>query len=257
MHKPAYDANFYSVKSSGSISSAQEILPLVKRYINPASVVDVGCGTGTWLKVWRDLGIENLLGIDGDYVSRDQLLIPQDRFLPMNLATPAPLDQQFDLVESLEVAEHLPPSAAEAFISFLCSLGPVVLFSAAIPYQGGTNHVNEQWPAYWADYFSRHGYLPFDVIRDPVWDNRKVDWWYAQNTLLFVKTTKLTSLPDLSRLTPAGLQSLSRVHPRKWHVKNEQPVPLEKLVPMIPVSALLFAKTYYHQVKQKLHRPRK
>jgi SAM-dependent methyltransferase len=251
MRKTAYDANFYSARSGGSIASAREILPVVKRYIDPTSVVDVGCGNGTWLKIWRDLGVENFIGIDGDYVDRNQLLIPQERFLPMNLAAPAHLDDQFDLVQSLEVAEHLPSSSAETFITFLCSLGPVILFSAAIPYQGGTNHLNEQWPAYWADLFSRQGYLPFDVIRDHVWDNSKIDWWYAQNTLLFVKTTKSTLMQEVS-LSPASSRSLSRVHPRVWHLKNEQPVPLRKLIPMIPVSALLFAKTCYHRLKQKL-----
>jgi len=251
MRKTAYDADFYSVKSAGSIASAREILPLVKRYIDPASVVDVGCGTGTWLKIWRDLGVENVIGIDGDYVDRNKLLIPQERFLSMDLAAPKHLDDQFDLVQSLEVAEHLPPASAETFISFLCSLGPVILFSAAIPYQGGTNHVNEQWPAYWADLFSRHDYLPFDVIRDHVWDNGKVDRWYAQNTFLFVKTTK--SLP----LSPSSSRSLSRVHPKLWHLKNEQPVPLEKLIPMIPASALLFAKTCYHRLKRKFNLPTK
>jgi hypothetical protein len=196
--------------------------------------------------------VENVIGIDGDYIDRNELLIPQDHFRPMDLAAPTHLDDQFELVQSLEVAEHLPASTAETFISFLCSLGPVILFSAAIPYQGGTKHLNEQWPEYWAELFSHHDYFPFDVIRDQVWDNSHVNWWYAQNALLFVKTEQFKTLrnPDQLPVFPSNLRSLSRVHPRKWQSKNESAVPLEQLIPMIPVSAFDFAKRVYSKVQR-------
>src|ERR1039458_216669 len=40
----------------------------------------IGCGDGTWLSVFRKLAVDDILGIDGDYVTRDLLQIPQDRF---------------------------------------------------------------------------------------------------------------------------------------------------------------------------------
>ena len=91
-----------------------------------------------------------------------------------------------DLAICLEVAEHLTPAAGARLVKTLCSVAPVVLFSAAIPAQGGTNHINEQWQSHWADEFAAHGFDCFDPIRPEIWNDRDVFPWYRQNILLFV-----------------------------------------------------------------------
>ena len=113
-----YSSTFYSSYADVSGGSAEAILAVVRDYLRPTSVADVGCGIGTWLRVWLDFGVENVTGIDGDYVQRSELLIPVEKFRAMDLSSPTPIDAQFDLVQSLEVAEHLPERAAEGFISF-------------------------------------------------------------------------------------------------------------------------------------------
>lgn len=236
-----YDSKFFSAQASGSLRSAREVISVVREMIEPRSVVDVGCGVGTWLKVWQDLGVEKTLGIDGDYVQADQLLIPQDRFRPMNLSTPTKLETYFDLVESLEVAEHLSESSADGFVSFLCSLGKVILFSAAIPLQEGTHHINEQWPEYWAELFLSKGYVPIDGIRDRIWNNPNVDSWYCQNTLIFVEAQHRATLPGLQALPvvpPHGPPA--RVHPRQWMARNERASHLEKLLKALPQGVYHF-----------------
>jgi hypothetical protein len=87
---------------------------------------------------------------------------------------------------SLEVAEHIHPEAAAIFVDSLVRLAPVILFSAAIPGQGGVNHVNEQWSEYWVERFEQRGYEVIDCIRKKLWQNKGVLWSYAQNILLFV-----------------------------------------------------------------------
>ena len=87
---------------------------------------------------------------------------------------------------SLEVAEHLPAEIAPAFVASMVAHGNAVLFSAAIPFQGGAGHVNERWPSYWADLFLVHGFVPVDVVRPAVWADEQVAFWYAQNTVLYV-----------------------------------------------------------------------
>ena len=130
----------------------------------------------------------------------------------------------FDLAMSLEVAEHLPPKSAEGFIAGLTKLAPVVLFSAAIPFQGGTNHVNEQWPQYWADLFARHGFDAIDCIRSEVWDNEEVEWWYAQNTILYANEAGLKAHPNLRKFNSSI--GLSVVHPRQYlHLAEGLPPP--------------------------------
>jgi len=212
-----YDDNFYFEQRDGSYESAKIILEYLFSIISPKSIIDVGCGVGTWLKVVMDLGINDVTGIDGLYVNKNLLLIPESKFIPMDLTSPTPLGRTFDLVISVEVAEHLPKKNAENFIQHLTSLAPIVLFSAAIPKQGGTNHLNEQWQDYWADIFTQNKFLPIDCIRSKVWDNLKVDWWYAQNCILFVQKDYVSNnkiLTDLLNTTDSA--QLSVVHPKNY-----------------------------------------
>ena len=209
-----YTEEFYSTQCDGSRSSARKILPLVLQLVHASSIVDVGCGVGTWLGGATECGVEDVLGVDGDYVKRDLLEIPQDRFVARDLLQPLRLDRQFELVMSLEVAEHLPPEQAAAFVESLTRLGPVVLFSAAIPHQNGTFHLNEQFQDYWADLFRDRGYVAIDCIRRHVWADRDVEPWYAQNALLFVKEESLSEYPALAPERAATVDGfLSLVHP--------------------------------------------
>ena len=173
-----YSPEFFEELREGARRSARAVIPAVLEYVRPASVIDVGCGTGAWLSVFREAGVEDVWGIDGAYVDIGPSRSPE-RFLARDLARPFAMGRRFDLVLSLEVAEHLPPESAEAFVRSLAGLGPVVLFSAAAPYQGGTHHVNERWPAYWASRFEAAGLLAVDCLRLRFWADEDVEWWYC------------------------------------------------------------------------------
>jgi SAM-dependent methyltransferase len=212
-----YTSKFFERIADGSRRSAREIVPLVLKLVQPRHVVDVGCGLGTWLSVCREYGIDEVFGVDGDYVDKSKLEIPEDRFLSFDLRKSLRVDKQFDLVLSLEVAEHLPGECAETFIDSLTRLGPVVLFSAAIPFQGGTEHVNEQWPDYWVERFRTKGYVVVDCIRKQIWQNDYVEDWYAQNTLMFIREDHLENHPLLKRESENTVASqLSIVHPKRY-----------------------------------------
>jgi len=211
-----YDENFFRDLEKGSLQSAKEIVPLVVRFLQPASVVDVGCGTGAWLSVFKEQGIKDILGVDGDYVNRDSILIPKEAFQSHDLTSPLAINKKFDLVVSLEVAEHLPSNCAETFVESLTRLGPVVMFSAAIPYQGGQNHVNEQWQDYWRILFNKKGYEAVDFIRKKVWDNPKVGTWFAQNTLLYVHRDYMEANSNIKEEWEKSSFPLSVVHPKSY-----------------------------------------
>jgi len=209
-----YDDQFFDEIQAGALSSARRIVPRVLELVGPESVVDVGCGLGAWLSVFQANGVADVLGIDGDYVDREQLGIPESRFLARDLAEPLVVDRRFDLAMSVEVAEHLPAGAAESFVGSLVGLAPVVLFSAAVPGQPGTGHVNAQWLDYWIDRFSARGFVAIDCIRWEVWDSPEVDWWYAQNALVYVDRERLDDYPELRALLASrACDPPSVVHP--------------------------------------------
>lgn len=208
-----YDRGFYTGQQAGSVESAREIVPIILRLIQPKKVIDVGCGVGTWLSVFVELGVTDYLGVDGSYVPTDMLLVPKDHFRSHDLKQPLQLPEMYDLAVSLEVAEHLPASCATAFVESLTNLAPAVLFSAAVPFQGGTSHVNEQWPEYWAELFARRGYEPVDCIRRQVWRSTNVCWWYAQNAMLFVRTDLLKDRPELQAERADTGKPLALIHP--------------------------------------------
>lgn len=194
----AYSKPWFVERQDRSRRSAERIVPLVLAERLARSVVDVGCGTADWLAAFRAHGVEDVLGFDGEYVDRRRLAIPEWCFCVADLRRPMPdVGRRFDLAVSLEVAEHLPPERADGFVADLTRLSDAVLFSAAIPLQGGVGHVNEQWPGYWAERFARHGFFPRDIFRLRLWNDDQVAFWYAQNLLLYVKGEPPCSVPAL------------------------------------------------------------
>jgi SAM-dependent methyltransferase len=178
-------------ESVHNFKAAREVLPEIMNLIDLKSVVDVGCGTGTWLKVFQDFGVQDVLGIDGDYVDLTLLKIEKKYFITFDLEKKWSLKRKFDLALSLEVAEHLSFESSDIFVKTLCDLSDTIIFSAAIPNQGGQNHINEQEPKYWIEKFEKEEFKLFDVLRPVFWDNQNVDSWYRQNMLLFTKNIDL------------------------------------------------------------------
>jgi len=211
MHQ--YDQQFYESIRDGSTRSAETIVPLIMRILHPKSVLDVGCGQGVWLSQFAHNGVDDIQGVDGDYVSTDELAIRPEQFTALDLERGLDLGRRFDLAMSLEVAEHLGADAADGFVASLVRHSPCVLFSAAIPEQGGTSHVNEQWPSYWIEKFAAHGYRPWD-FRAQLWGNPQIDHWYAQNMLLFVREGVEGDFPALAQI--ARRQPLDLVHPTQY-----------------------------------------
>jgi SAM-dependent methyltransferase len=228
-----YNPKFYRELAAAQ-ESAREILPIVLDVIKPASVIDIGCGTGNWLTIAHELGVHEILGVDGSWV-KGQLAISPENFIEHDLSTPLKLDRRFDLALSLEVAEHLPSSAARVFVQSLCAAADVVLFSAAIPGQGGRRHVNEQWPAYWAELFAEIQYHCYDFLRPKIWNNPRVTWHYAQNSMIFARAG--SRHPFREPTTPLPL-----VHPILWSSQVARMKNPGKLLESLPKAILAAIK---------------
>lgn len=216
----SYNNQFYDWVNITARRSAAELLPIVASHLKVRSVADVGCGEGTWLRQWMDLGIQDVLGIDGPHVDIRRLSIPPEFFNAFDLTNPFPVTRRFDLVQCLEVAEHLPANCGEPLISTLCNLSDVILFSAARPGQGGERHINERPPSYWADHFCSRGYSPYDVIRPLVARNRRIDKCYRYNTVLYANSAGAERLSADARSTsPHSLKSLDGISDPLWALR--------------------------------------
>ena len=209
MNDTPYDREFFKQLSGGSYRSATEIVPILIELFQPRSVIDVGCGIGTWLRVFREKGVTAITGIDGPYVEETDLLIPSETFLKADLSRPIKVPKRSDLALCLEVAEHLPTERSASLVNTLCAMSDIVVFSAAIPHQPGTDHINCQWQSYWADLFASEDFGAFDLLRPMIRGDDAVDWWYQQNMIIFIKLAN----ENAKRFHPSASKSLDLVHP--------------------------------------------
>jgi len=230
--------NYVYTAGVHNLSAPREVVPIALQFVQPRSVLDIGCGTGTWLKVFEENGVSDYLGIDGSVVPVDQLHISPSKFQTKDLSKPFDFGRQFDLIVCLEVAEHLPSQFADTLVDMLTAHGDAILFSAAIPGQGGQDHLNEQWPEYWQRKFEVKGYYFHDVIRPRIWNNPIVESWYKQNIFLVNRTPSHNS-PMLSVVHPEVFAAINR-NRQEYEQSLQTGKQGLKLSTKIFVQALLF-----------------
>jgi SAM-dependent methyltransferase len=187
-------------ESGARVLNAYKCLRLLHEIAPFRSVVDFGCGIGGWLAAAKQLGAQKVLGIEGDWISGRKTLIDPSEMTIRDLAKEPPkLDRSFDLAVSIEVAEHLPAEAADRFCDALVSASELIVFSAAIPGQGGENHVNEQKPRYWVDKFWQRNFVPLEVVRPAIAGDPGMFPWLKQNVIVFSSYQRLCARDALKR----------------------------------------------------------
>ena len=203
----SYSNQFMQYAAQSSAYSATAITWVLHDQIAVESVLDVGCARGTWLRAWSKLGVADMHGVDGDYVDRELLEIPTLAFTAMNLNLAFDLGRQFDLVQSLEVGEHIEESASDIFADSLARHARrYILFSAAPPGQGGEYHINEKPYEFWRQKFEARGFATVDAVRPIIIDDSRISYWYRYNTLLFVRRELLAGIGRnlQDKVVPAG-----------------------------------------------------
>jgi len=200
-----------------NMASPQLVVPVLMELFKPASVVDFGCGIGTFLKAFNQVGVKEILGLDGKWVDRNLLkkYISENEFLETDLTQAVKLNRKFDIAICFEVGEHLPASSAKTFVESLTQASDVVVFGAAVPYQGGQNHLNEQWPEYWAALFQEFGYVQLDLIRPRLWNIAEVQVWYKQNVFAYVRKDS----PFISNQPAQYPKNFGAIHPDMYYYK--------------------------------------
>ena len=212
-----YPADFYQHRRAHTAHAARRILSALPPALPRRSVADIGCGTGTWLAAALEADTTSAFGVEGDWVTPAMLDDVGIVFAPQDLEQRV-TGPRVDLALSLEVGEHLSPGRAESFVADLVALAPAILFSAAIPGQGGVGHLNEQWQSWWAERFAAHGYRAYDVIRPAIWTDEAIPAWYSQNVVLYLDSATARALS----LAPTEPALLDRVHPAFWARANRE-----------------------------------
>ena len=226
-----YDRLFYEYQREGSLRSALALLPLVLDAFPVRSVLDIGCGAGAWLAAYEQLGVFDIVGVDGDYVDRSVLMVEPSRFRSSNITHHFDLGRRFDLVQCLEVAEHVPQDKSDLLVDNIVRHSSMVLFSAAVPGQGGEDHINEQPYSFWRDRFAARGYRLFDFVRPQVKRCLEIEPWYRYNVMLFVDDTRVASLPpSVIRTRVHDVSPVPDVSPLSYKMRKSLlrclPVPL-------------------------------
>jgi len=248
-----YDFDWHKSHGDKTSSSGAVIAGILSKSFRINSVLDIGCGDGRWLRAFRDQGASVTRGVDGPWTNQSRLLIEQSDFTVHNLEKPLRMGCQFDLAMSLEVAEHVSREFSDQFVKNITAHADLVLFGAAIPYQGGFRHVNEQWPSYWAEKFASVGFKCFDLIRSLVWTRDDVFFWYKQNCLVYIRESRADLVAQAE--TSVAEQGASRLpmdiaHPELYsNLASYRQIAFRPLLHQLPVMvaqkayALISGKT--------------
>lgn len=207
-----YEHNQNTHTLKGSRTALKKLLKT-----KPRSLLDVGCGEGQWMKAAKEIGIREVFGVDG-IRSTGKKYYEKNEFKKIDFRKPWSLCKKFDLVISLEVAEHLDQRYARKFVQNLCKHGAQIIFSAACPGQPGQHHVNCQWPSYWQTIFNAFGYACYDNLRYKIWNNADIEPWYRQNIFSAKKSAvagtepRLRSILHPEMFSPLYFRSLDIQH---------------------------------------------
>ena len=190
-HELMYDADYYVEAEEHARKASAAISASIMADLKPSSVIDVGCGTGALLDALRGRGCE-VFGLE---YAEGGLAFCRSRNLDVRKfdleRDTFDVDRTFDVAVSTEVAEHLPERHADRYVDLLTKASRQVVFTAAFPGQGGTDHVNEQPASYWIGKFSARGFS-FDEGRSLEWRRQwkeaDIARWYWMNLMIFTKS---------------------------------------------------------------------
>lgn len=207
------DSRYIHYENVHNLQSPKQIVPTLINLFHPKSVADIGCGLGTFLHEFKNNGIDDYIGIDGPWVNKEKLskYIGLDHFKIMNFEQNISLNKRYDLALCFEVIEHIKEKYADRMVQNLIDISDIVVFSAAIPFQGGQNHVNEQWLDYWQKKFEKKNYSLLDVIRPLIWNKPEIFYWYKQNIVVFINNDRNDIIESLGN--EVGSPILNMVHP--------------------------------------------
>lgn len=225
----------YNYESAKKILSV--IVPLLPKV---SSVLDLGCGLGAWSSVLEEQLNPKLELIDHPATPIEELLVEDKSvFKPLNLDISLPCEGQRDMILCIEVLEHFKEEVALRLHDFICNSTDLVLFSAAVPGQGGIGHINCRRHSYWHDKFSNRGFKYFDGFKSEIVHDQAIPFWLRQNLFIYYRDNYSSYFKGRANYTPEGFELI-----HSGMLKNE--IGLKVIVKHMPSLLIKF-------ISRKLH----
>lgn len=245
-----YPGEWHKVYGDKTGQSAREVMAHLASVFDLRSSVEVGCGNAHWTQAGLDNGVTEYKIADGPWNDRKDMLVDVAHFQEIDLTRAVTFDRRYDVAICLEVAEHVAAPHADNIVDTLVAAADIVLFGAAIPYQGGFGHINERWPSYWRDKFAARGFTGYDLVRPRFWHDPRLHYWYRQNAFVYVANGNA----DATARAEAAERELYRtkpffdaVHPEKFEeVASYRSLAFKRLARRFPGWAI-------KRVRDKLH----
>lgn len=154
---------------------------------NVNKVIDIGCGPGIYTKAILDENIE-AKGYDIDS-RNDKSYIIKHNIVEQSI------NDNASCVLCIEVAEHIDEKYADIVVDRIVeSSNNMIIFSAAIPGQGGDGHINCQPKEYWLEKFINKNVVRNFELESELINNVKTDihmGWFVNNVMIFIKKETL------------------------------------------------------------------
>ena len=233
-----YPGSWHKLYGDKTGYSAKSILPTIVELFEARSTLEIGCGNGHWTQVAIDAGVKDYFAVDGPWTDPKKLLFDPSHFRVANLEEGLSVNRRYDLAICLEVAEHVSAASSKTLVQSLASASDIVLFGAAVKYQGGHGHINEQRQSYWRDLFQQAGYQPFDLVRPRVWNNTGVHYWYRQNAFVYISDKNASALARAKKDEREICDSkifFDAIHPEKYELMaSYEAIALKRLLRALP-----------------------
>lgn len=231
---PDYSKDFYKGVSDRSIIVAPIVIRALRDLVPYRSVKDIGCGSGIWLREAIRNDVEFAMGLDlqvaidtvvEDLAEHPGVQLSASDFEKEEYALP-----YTNLSICLEVLEHLTPGAADRLARQIGETSDAILFSAAQPGQGGTNHINEKPHEYWLSLFDSLGFDTFDFLRPKIQKIPDAPRYYVLNLFLLARRGTETNERISTESAPVNPESVidlrSPMERIRFSVVKLLPVPL-------------------------------
>jgi hypothetical protein len=186
-----YTKEWYLSISESSYVSATHMLGYIFHSIGfiPRSIIDIGGGAGAFAAPFYEAGIKDITILDGEWVKDAVQFLPPNCFIYHDLTKPYFPTRKYDMAICCEVIEHIDDQHSDTVLDTITRCSDVCLWSAALPGQGGLNHVNEREESYWEEKFLHRGFIKFDILRNRLthFNDNFISFWYRQNIMFYCR----------------------------------------------------------------------